>query len=65
MTAFGRVEGILKVPSAAAIEQLTTDHSLDLGVDFTKGRFLKLGLLVILLKKYKCFFLFMYCDINT
>ena len=37
MTAFGRVEGILKVPSAAAIQQLTTDHSLGLGVDFTEG----------------------------
>ena len=30
-------KGILKAPSAAAIRQLTTDHSLDLGVDFTEG----------------------------
>ena len=27
----------LKAPSAAAIRQLTTDHSLGLGVDFTEG----------------------------
>ena len=35
----GRVENILKVLSAAAIQPvcLTTDHSLDLG-DFTEGR---------------------------
>ena len=30
-------KGILKAPSAAAIRQLTTDHSLGLGVDFTEG----------------------------
>ena len=30
-------KGILKAPSAAAIRQLTTDLSLGLGVDFTKG----------------------------
>ena len=30
-------KGILKAPSAAAIRQLTTDHSLNLGVDFTEG----------------------------
>ena len=30
-------KGILKAPSAAAIRQLTTDHSLGLGVDFTGG----------------------------
>ena len=30
-------KGILKASSAAAIPQLTTDHSLGLGVDFTKG----------------------------
>ena len=30
-------KGILKAPLAAAIRQLTTDHSLGLGVDFTEG----------------------------
>ena len=30
-------KGILKVPSVATIRQLTTDHSLGLGVDFTEG----------------------------
>ena len=30
-------KGILKAPSAAAIRQLTTDHSLGLGIDFTEG----------------------------
>ena len=30
-----RLKGILKAPSAAAIRQLTTDHSLGLGVDFS------------------------------
>ena len=30
-------KGILKAPSAAAILQLTTDHSLGLGVDFAEG----------------------------
>ena len=30
-------KGTLKVPSAAAIRQLTTDHSLGLGCDFTEG----------------------------
>ena len=30
-------KGILKAPSAAAIQQLTADHSLGLGVDFTEG----------------------------
>ena len=30
-------KGILKAPSVAAIRQLTTVHSLDLGVDFTEG----------------------------
>ena len=30
-------KGILKSPLAAAIRQLTTDHSLGLGVDFTEG----------------------------
>ena len=30
-------KGIMKARSAAAIRQLTTDHSLDLGVDFTEG----------------------------
>ena len=30
-------KGILKAPSAAAIRQRTTDHSLGLGVDFTEG----------------------------
>ena len=30
-------KGILKAPSAATIRQLTTDHSLGLGVDFTEG----------------------------
>ena len=30
-------KGILKAPSAAAIRQLTADHSLGLGVDFTEG----------------------------
>ena len=32
-----KLKGILKAPSAAAIRQLTTDHSLGLGVDFTDG----------------------------
>ena len=31
-------KGILKAPSAAAIRQLTTDHSLGLDVDSTEGR---------------------------
>ena len=30
-------KSILKAPLAAAIRQLTTDHSLGLGVDFTEG----------------------------
>ena len=30
-------KGILKAPSATTIRQLTTDHSLGLGVDFTEG----------------------------
>ena len=30
-------KGILKAPSTAAIRQLTTDHSLGLGVDFAEG----------------------------
>ena len=30
-------KGILKAPSAAAIRQLTTDHSFGPGVDFTEG----------------------------
>ena len=30
-------KGMLQAPSAAAIRQLTTDHSLGLGVDFTEG----------------------------
>ena len=30
-------KGILKAPLAAAIRQLTMDHSLGLGVDFTEG----------------------------
>ena len=32
----GQVECLSKAPSAAAIRQLTTDHDLDLGVDFTE-----------------------------
>ena len=31
-------KGILKAPLAAAIRQLTTDHNLGLGIDFTEGR---------------------------
>ena len=30
-------KGILKEPSAVAIQQVTTDHSLGLGVDFTEA----------------------------
>ena len=33
----GRVVGIPKAPSAAAIRQLTTDRSLGLGIDITEG----------------------------
>ena len=32
-----KLKNILKAPSAAATRQLTTDHSLGLGVDFTEG----------------------------
>ena len=32
-----KLKGTLKVPSAVAIRQLTTDHSLDPGVDLTEG----------------------------
>ena len=30
-------KGVLRAPSAVAIRQLTTDHSLGIGVDFTEG----------------------------